>query len=309
MAKTPQPKRKRRWLRRVLLIVIGLPLLFALLFSLNGLWPGWKTPETGTTKHAQRTGTVKRVRVMAFNIAKCFAHQGGMKFRDESEVKTCLDRIAALMQRERVDLAFLSEINFDCAPCGSINQVEYLADKAGFHSWSFGANYSFGVFFYRIRSGNALLSRFALEPVGVKQLRHGTPFYNPMGNRRLLWMKIPALGGVRAGALRNDSFDIDRNRDQVEQLLADVPATGALLGGDFNAWPGTQPITLFQRSGRFNNACFEGPPTFPVDKPKHRIDFIVAPKAWRLVEQHVVKTDVSDHLPVVATFEMPEKSR
>ena len=93
------------------------------------------------------------------------------------------------------------------------------------------------------------------------------------------------------------------------QLLADVPPSGALLGGDFNAWPGTKPITLFQRSGRFNNACFEGPPTFPVDKPKHRIDFIVAPKAWRLVEQHVVKTDVSDHLPVVATFEMPEKSR
>jgi endonuclease/exonuclease/phosphatase (EEP) superfamily protein YafD len=49
----------------------------------------------------------------------------------------------------------------------------------------------------------------------------------------------------------------------------------------------------------------EGPATFPADAPRQRIDYVFAPKAWKLVDSRVLDDQTSDHRAVVATFELP----
>lgn len=289
---------------RWLLVALSAPALVGLLFVANGLWPSWRTPQVGRSAYPPRSGPIRTIKAMAYNIAKCFVHQGGLSFRSEQEVTGCLDRIAAVVAREKPDLVFLSEINFQCSPC-PVNQVQYLARKTRMHAHAFGENYSWGLPFYRIRSGNALLSQLPLTPVETQQLAGDAPFYHPLGNRRILWVEV-AINNEKllVGSLRNDSFDIDNNLVQVRQILRRIGKRPALLGGDFNAPAGSPPMQALSASGRFTGKL-DGPPTFPTDKPDRCIDFILAPRAWRLLEHRVLKEDVSDHLPVVSTFALP----
>jgi endonuclease/exonuclease/phosphatase family metal-dependent hydrolase len=291
-----------RWIKRLTIAIVILAMLVAALFVANGLWPSWKTPLMGKTGHTVTKQVPKRLTIMAFNIAKCFAHKGGFSFSSQKEVTKCLDRLAKVIRAQRPDIVFLSEINLECAPC-PVNQVRYLAEKCRMHAWAFGENYSFGLPFYRISSGNAVLSRFALEPLTVLQLEHGGPFYSPMGNRRALFVTVDIdQQPLLLGSLRNDSFDLGRNADQVRQLLAFIGKRPALLGGDFNAPPQSKAMQLWKKSERFA-ARWHGPKTFPADKPDRCIDYVLAPKAWRLVEHRVIDDQTSDHRPVVSIFE------
>lgn len=276
----------------------------AALFCVNGLWPSWETPEVGQMQFPARSGAARRVTVMAYNIAKCFSHQG-LSFRPRAEVGRCLDAIAAVIRTHKPDLVFLSEINFQCSP-RPINQVLGLARRARMHAWAYADNYSWGLPFFRIRSGNALLSRFPLRGLPTQQLAGGAPFYFPVNNRRLLWAEVQVNGQwLTVGALRNDSFDLDNNLVQSKQILQHLGSRPALLGGDFNAPEGSASMKLYESSGRFSGA-FAGDNSFPADKPTDRIDYILAPKNWRLVKDRVIQSQASDHLPVLATFELPQ---
>jgi len=242
---------------------------------------------------------------MTYNIAKCFVREG-FAFRDADDVRRLLDKIGALMNTENPDLVFLSEAVFECGPC-PVNQVRYLAEKTGMHAYAFGANYNWGLPFYRMRSGNALLSRFPLKAREVEQLPGGQPFYNPRNNRRILWCEVTINGtAVTAGVVHNDSFNIRNNLTQARYLLDRLDGKPALLAGDFNAKPRQAPINAFAQSGLFS-AEFDGPATYPSTNPVRCIDFIMAPRGWILKEHRAITSTLSDHLPVLSVFTLPEK--
>ncbi len=278
------------------------------LFTWNGLEGSWRIPTSGRTEHAERRlgpeGAADEVlTLMAWNIAKCDFHRRGATFKSEAAVRSHLDRIAAVVAAEDVDLLFLSEVVLEALPC-PVNQVEYLATTAGFAHWAFGDNYSFGIPGARIRSGNALLSRLPMEPRRVDQLPGGTPFYKPTGNRRLLWCDV-RVGEDRlaCASLRNDSFDLEINAVQVREILGALKPEDVVIAGDFNATPETAAFRQWQASGRFAGV-FDGPLTFPAAAPNRRLDSVLLPKAW--LERRgatwtdtVLDVDLSDHEPVV----------
>jgi endonuclease/exonuclease/phosphatase family metal-dependent hydrolase len=272
-------------------------------FVLNGMSRGWRAPESGTGGGTSVRDEVREVRVFACNIAKCFFHEGGLTFASASAVRDRLDKLAAIIQRERSDLVFLSEVVMEAGPV-PVNQVEYLARKCAFPSFATGENYSFGWPWYRIRSGNAVLSRFPCRPIEVMQLQGGQPFWAPTNNRRVLWCDVEVNGvSLLTASIRNDSFDLENNSLQARQLLEYVDGRSALLGGDFNAEPHTNSMSMFRESGRFSGAI-DGEPTFPAHAPSRRIDYILAPASWEIVEERVVDTGVSDHLAVVSVFKL-----
>jgi len=295
---------RRTRLRRAIGLLIATVVGALVLTCVNGLWPSWKQPELGTTSHPRQEGSPRRVKVIAYNIAKCFVREGGLSFRPTVEVSACLERIASLLREEQPHLVFLSEIDVESGPC-PIDQVRFLADSVGMYAHAFAPNYSFGLPFFRVRSGNAILSRFPLHPLPTQQLAGGAPFYYPVNNRRALWVQSQ-IGEetVVLGSLRNDSFDLENNLVQSRELLARMGGTPALLAGDFNAPQGSESIRLFRDSGLFTGA-FEGPATYPSDAPDRCIDYILAPRAWRLVDHRVIDDQVSDHRPVVSVFELP----
>ena len=306
----------RRRLRRLIVTLLLLGLGMVGLFVLNGT-TGWRAPQMSETQQATPKAPVTELRVMAYNIAKCFAYTGATSFRETKAVKACLDEIAKVIQDARADLVFLSEVVFECGPA-PVNQVEHLAQATGLVHWSYGDNFSYGLPFFRIRAGNAVLSRFPLKGVQVQQLVPGAPFYKPTNNRRLLWVDVQlADRTLRAGAVRNDSFSLKNNHRQVEQILKlldqEDPSKRrpTLLAGDFNAELSDPSMQTFLGSGRFITAL-NGPPTFPAgpgETPRRKIDFVLAPKRWRLIEHRVVQDQPSDHLPILSVFELSKSER
>lgn len=297
-SKSASSRRRPLW-RRLLHWTAVFLAAVALLFTLNGLFPGWEDGEEGTTAVAAADAG-RQVRVLAFNIAKCFQHLGGLSFADPDDVRARLDGIAELIREHRVDIACISEIVKESPPC-PVDQVTYLAEKAGMHAWAFGENYSWGLPFLRLRAGNALLSRFPLRVRSVDQLAGGTPFWDPTNNRRILWCEV-LLGEewLSVASVRNDSFDPENNAVQAREILDALGRRPALLGGDFNARPDTKSMRLFRNHGFAGR--IDGPLTYPARDPDRRIDYVLAPASWTLIEERVLTSDLSDHLPVLATF-------
>lgn len=296
-------QRRRRWWRIPLLVVFLLVVVPLGLFTLNGTLlangeraVGGTLPDVSVSAAADETVTV-----VSYNVAKGFAHKKGMEFDTAEAVRTRMARMAEVVRAENPDLVFLSEVMTECTPC-PVNQLEELARGCGLPYWAFGENYCFGVPFYRVVGGNAILSRTPLTPVANLSLAGRKPFWDTQNSRRALFATTELRGQtVLLGSLHNDSFDIRNNATQVREQLAFIGDRSCVLAGDFNAKPTQEPIKLLKESGRFAGA-FDGPPTFPADAPEKRIDFVFAPQGWEHIETRVLDTQASDHRPVVAKF-------
>lgn len=309
------PARKRSLLRTVgrgLLVALAVALALPLLFVLNGtVLATDEAPVLGVTAVAPADPTgpdeALELRVVAYNIAKGFAHEGGLAFADAAEVRARLLRMAATLRGARPDFVFLSEALRECGPT-PVDQVVTLAEATRMHAWAFGEDYNFGLPLYRVVGGNAILSRYPLEPVKNLSLVGRQPFYVTTNNRRALFASVRIQGAsVLLGGLHADSFDAHNRLAQLRQLLAFVGRRPAVLAGDFNARPEEAPIQALRASGRFHGA-FDGPPTFPAEHPEQRLDYVLAPPTWELVEDRVLASDASDHLPVLATFRIPARA-
>jgi endonuclease/exonuclease/phosphatase family metal-dependent hydrolase len=283
--------------------------IFGVLFIINGVFlSNAETPVTGVTSHA--TAVVHNafapveLKIMAYNIAKGFIHKGGIMFEDREVMAARIWQIADLINAEQPDIVFLSEAIFECTPC-PVNQIVTLAEATGMHTWAFGENYNFGLPFYRIVGGNAILSRFPIEPVRNLSLADRKPFYVTENNRRMLWCEMQ-IGGqqILLASVHNDSFNPTNNLVQTQQMLDYAGKQAAILAGDFNARPVEPSIQLIRNSGHFGGA-FDGPLTFPSKAPEQTIDFIFAPANWELLDHRVIQSTASDHLPVVSTFRVP----
>jgi endonuclease/exonuclease/phosphatase family metal-dependent hydrolase len=292
-----------RILRRVLFALGSVALITALAFVLNGTSDAWRTPESGFVAVLEPRTARRELRVMAFNAAKCGFFAGG-RFVEREVVTKELDTIAQAIVREDCDLVVLSEVVLECGP-EPLDQVVYLAQHAGLPHFAASENYSFGVPFFRVRSGNASLSRWPLKALETQQLAGGAPFWNPTNNRRALWCEVEFPNGpLVVAALRNDSFDLANNLVQTREILAWLGRRPALLAGDFNAEPHDPSLELLRVSGRFSGLV-DAPPTFPARAPRRRIDHVLAPATWTLLEHHTLTIGASDHLAVVATFAIP----
>ncbi len=293
---------RRRPLRTALLVLAGIVAACAALFLWTGLNPAWRTPESGGA--AVEQGRRERLRVFAINLAKLGFHRGGLRFASQEEVLERLESVAEAIRRERADLVFLSEVVWEAGP-EPTNQVTELARRTGLSAYAYGDNYRFGLPFLRIRTGNAILSRYPLRAREVQQLVGARPFYAPTNNRRILWCELE-LGEetVLVGSVRNDSFDLANNARQAQQILERLDARPALLAGDFNAEPQDEAMQLFAASGRF--ARFDvGDATFPAGAPRRRIDYVLAPSSWETVELRTVGGLPSDHLAVSCELKLP----
>lgn len=298
----------RRRARLLVLASLACVVAVLALFAWNGTRETWRVPSVGHDERvtSERSGERARtVRVMALNVAKAWFHRGGLDFASVDAVRANLDRVASEIRAEDPDVVCLSEVVMEAAP-HDLDQVEHLARACGSSHWASGEHYSFGIPGFRIRSGNAVLSKLEMRALDVQQLAGESSIFDPTGNRRALWFEVRVNGEWLLGAsIRNDSFDLANNARQVDEILARVGDRPALLAGDFNAVPGSPPMERLRESARFGGFV-DGPPTFPASAPTRRIDHVLVPASWRLLEAHVVDTGVSDHLAVVATFASPE---
>jgi endonuclease/exonuclease/phosphatase family metal-dependent hydrolase len=305
MESEAKPRKRRMW-RRATLGLIACLALGVGLFVWNGLvLAAGERPVIGTVSaNVVTAGAKTQVKVFAWNLAKCFVHQGGMSFASTAEVETRLRSIANVIREQNPDVVFLSEVVTECTMC-DVDQVAFLARETGMTHWAFGENFNFGLPFFRIIGGNAILCRSPLRPVANPDLAGRRAFYYTFNNRRVLWCRAAFEGtDVLLGAIHTDSFDLENNLAQTEQILAYAASQPTILAGDFNARPTDPSLAAVRDSHRFAGAI-DGPLTFPADTPDRRIDYIFAPKTWTLLDSRVLPGLASDHRAVVSTFRVP----
>jgi len=87
----------------------------------------------------------------------------------------------------------------------------------------------------------------------------------------------------------------------------DSNALPAILTGDLNATPHSEPIELLQTKGWITNTVDKNLLTVPSVEPKKQIDYIMVrpQQKWRIVDIKVIDEPLaSDHLPILMTLEL-----
>lgn len=267
----------------------------------------------------------------------------GYEHREADFYQKALDKLVVQIKEWNPDVICFQEVDFESSRSGDINQAQYIAKKAGYpyvaeaHSWT--ANYipfpywplknNYG----RVSSGGAILSKFPLSNHEVTLLPKPEPhpwWYNLFYLHRYFQKVTVSLGEKKFHLinLHLEAFDIKTREKEVSKLVALVKADHIdFIAGDFNMLP----KSATKRSKFYNTDNYEGDKsyshmlksnlsevipddiyakeenlyfTFPAWAPDRRLDYIWFKPDLKLMKAEVLSSDVSDHLPLRASFQI-----
>ncbi len=187
---------------------------------------------------------------------------GDESLMEASEVETHLEGLAAKINQMDLDILYLQEVDINAKRSAYIDQLQYLLDNTDFNyaiyasQWQSDYVPSDGI--GRINSGNAILSRYAMEnaerialPLIEEQSSFVQYFYL---RRHILKAEITDAQSQVLTLLNThtSAFAKDGTKDkQLEEIKAEVDelhnaGKSFILGGDFNSLPpSTQQVNDF----------------------------------------------------------------
>ncbi len=232
-------------------------------------------------------------------------------------------QIAKLLKTAQLDIVVLNEADFSSVWSGHVDQAKLIAEEAGFPYLVEQRNMDIAIPFARICFGNAILSKFPLSEARLIDF--------PSGYSK--WVEF-AVGGVKEGVVSTVNLpdgsqarifathlhpEREHVRVQSARIMLNVGQESEIpliALGDFNAAPPGFPTSETDASGDntldllFANQRFTTLPTglpanpddftFPSSKPNQTIDWILVSSPWKIAEREVLKSNDSDHLPVIA---------
>lgn len=233
-----------------------------------------------------------RLRVLTYNI-----HGGaGMDGRKD------LPRLAGVIRAAAPDLVALQEVDRGTKRSGQVDQAAELARLTGLHmAYAKALDLTGGAY------GNALLSRWPLARLASVALPGG-----PRAETRSAAL-VEVVCGTNGPALTFAATHLENANaqvrlEQVDVLLKALAARGggpAVLAGDLNAEPGSEPLRMLAAEGWTDATAGVGP-SWRADAPTIKIDYVLfrPAGAWRVVEARVLdEPNASDHRPVLAVLE------
>lgn len=251
-----------------------------------------KTSSTTGDKGRSTVG----IRVMSYNIHHCNPPS-------KPEVID-VEAIAKVISASDPDLVALQEVDVNTRRSGDFNQAEEIAERLDMHFF-FGEaiDYQGGGY------GVAILSKYPLSETTVHRLpskegTHGEP--RIMATARI---ELPNGAAIRFGSTHLDAQREPSNRRlQAEEIvsIAREETLPFILAGDFNAVPESEVMETIRKE--FKQSCGRCPLTSSAQDPVRTIDYIVfrdpAGKLMAGDHQVINEKEASDHLPVVAEFEV-----
>lgn len=254
-----------------------------------------------------------RVRLVTFNIA----HGRGLNpiqgITTQRKLRVNLRRIAALMERLKPDVVALQEIDEKSRWAGNFDHLDYLRVHTRFPHAVFGIN-NRRTGLLNLSYGNAVLSRFgvrAAETVVFGQRRLGEKGFLyvelDLGDRCLPLVNLHLHFSSRVQRLRQ----LDRLLGWLQEkhrLHASRWITPPIVCGDFNN-PGTRDDATASLLSHLSDYCDyrlmpDGGYTFPSPLPQRTLDFVFLPAGCGGIRCEIVKSMLSDHLPVLVEFEV-----
>ena len=235
-----------------------------------------------------------RFKVMTYNIHHCNPPSAGDKIDVEA--------IAKVINAEKPDFVALQEVDVNTERSGKgKNQAQQLAALTGMKFYfSKAIDHQGGDY------GVAVLSKFVIED----SVRYALPIHadKPEENRTVAAITV-TLPNKRKIMFASTHLGLkEPNRLlQAETIMEKLGKTTLpmILAGDFNAVPESPVIAYFDKY--FTRSCSNCKPTIPVETPNKTIDFIMHKQGSKLKSSDTKVIDekyASDHLPVVASFEI-----
>jgi endonuclease/exonuclease/phosphatase family metal-dependent hydrolase len=245
---------------------------------------------------------LRQLRLLSFNIQggsathryRHYVTRGYEAVLPHPRKRRNLKRVAEVV--EHFDLVALNEADGGSFRSGFMNQVEFLAEEAGFPYWSFQSNRRVG----RVaESANGLLSRFQPSSIwdhrlpgrikgrGALEVRYG----NERDGLRLVIVHLSLSPRARAVQLAYLAELLGKRRHVV-------------LMGDFNCTLESGEMDRLLAATRLRPA--PSPPlTFPSWQPRRAIDHILVGEGLEARGFSTVPLRISDHLPIALTLGVP----
>lgn len=242
------------------------------------------------------SGHRNSVRVLVYNI-----HAG----KDEARIDN-LDRVAEIIRRSRADIVLLQEVDNGTRRSGGVNQLGRLRLLTGYQGvFGKAIEYDGGEYGIGILSRwNISSSRFSILPVELTD----SPARRNYEERGALVARISAPSGTirvvdtHLDATRGDSLRVIQTRTLLTVANAERDSGFTIVGGDLNSEPAGPVVRMLQSAGWVDLfvRCSSGERfTFPAAEPIRRIDFLFGGKDARCVTSSVLKSQASDHRPVL----------
>lgn len=234
------------------------------------------------------------LRVMTYNIH----HGEGLDGRVDTA------RIAALIKQERADIVALQEVDKGVRRTALRDLTAELASLTGMTGvFSNNFHYQGGEY------GNAVLSRFPVK----RWTNHHYQMIRPNEQRGILALVLDVQG--REVVFMNthiDSRPDDAERWlnvwEMEELTKKCGDRPVILCGDFNNQPKGRVYERLTRTFQdtWTKVGAGDGFTFPANGANRRIDYIwfTQPEALKPLKAWVTQSEASDHLPLVAEFEL-----
>lgn len=214
-------------------------------------------------------------------------------------------RLANVIKAVKPDLVALQEVDVGVLRSGRVHQARKLGELTGM-AVRFGPtqHYEGGLF------GNAVLTHLPIEDVHIQPL----PYTESTTERTtyprgavVVQVRLPGgnpLKFISTHFQHNVPDDRVLEAQAINKFFVD-DSMPAILAGDMNATPDSEPIQILQKSWQ-NAIDAEAMPSSPSQQPRSRIDFIFYRGAKLKMKHSEVLPEVmaSDHRPVLAIIEV-----
>jgi endonuclease/exonuclease/phosphatase family metal-dependent hydrolase len=254
-----------------------------------------------------------RLRLITFNIAHARGLNPIQGMTTPRKLRMNLRKIAALMDKLGPDVVALQEIDENSRWAGNFDHLDYLRVHTRFAHAVFGIN-NRRTGLLNLSYGNAVLSRHSIrtaETVVFGQRR--------LGEKGFLFVELDVDGACVPVVNLHLHFSSRAQRlQQIDRLLVWLEEKHRLhasrwlvppiICGDFNN-PGTRDDATASLLSHLSDYCDyallpTGGGTFPSPMPQRALDFVFLPCACRVAKCEIVRSMLSDHLPVLVEFDV-----
>ncbi|MHC4462501.1 MAG: endonuclease/exonuclease/phosphatase family protein [Planctomycetota bacterium] len=303
-------KHKLRWTRRRIIAISCFGLASVAIAGFYGFAPSMSgepvvRPEVRRHSAAsqpavERSGGQRdSLKVLTLNVAHGSGNRPNPILQKGETVRANLDEIAAVLRRERPDIAAVQEADGPSVWSGKIDQVSYLAEKGGFAYSVHGEH----VKSKKICYGTGLLSMLALkEPLAITFDASPPTFSKGFVVATVDWPGEPNVK-VDVVSVHLDFLRKSVRERQVAEMIDKLSSRGRALivMGDFNSeWKSKESAVRAIAEG-LNLKAYQpvslGMDTFPL--LRRRMDWILISAGLEFVRYEVLPDVISDHYAVV----------
>ncbi len=249
-------------------------------------------------------------KVFTLNMAHGRQNGRNQMFQGTQRIRSHLDDIAAVIKREVPDVVALQEADASAIWSGRMNQVDYVAEKAGFTYSVYGKH----VNGKRLSYGTAILSQYPMSNSRSFTFRPSPPTFS----------KGMVVSTVRPPEAPGCSFDVvsvhldfsrkSVRRKQVAEIVERLKdrKRPLIIMGDFNCEWTDREATIRTLAGKLDLKAYQPenaePAMITFPKLRKRLDWILISSDLEFVSYKVLSNIISDHFAVLCTIRQKDAS-